>query len=333
MSVLTSLKSFFSSTNQDTVLADYEQNETIPDINQEYVPLNNLSFGSILCWNEDNTEYEISINDPSQFCKEVKIWTGAEDYNSRVKVKRIDSNGNLRSFVIKTNNRIEDKNQTNAIAESIKQNSIMVTTTLHISEIKEEGKCIYLCWDGQHRRGAIKILRDNVDCHSTIKRYFICRIYRNDTCDGIIRKFISINKAVPVPGHIITMLELKLSNYNEPSLEESNNDKIKNTSDLVSLELSRLFSEYCKTSNKPQLPNFNMHNVNQDILNYLKETESYDITPSELIHSINQLNEELCIKYNGMRLNKQLKNRIDKVNSYNTKCYLFIESDNFTNLL
>ena len=306
----------YSNESQSNINLSYEPSFFYKEKNEPY-----FAFGSLIYENEENTKNIVAINDPKIFCKIVKPWTGLSE-----KVKRTDTDGNIRYF---TKNRIEDKEHSKAIAEAIQNNTICATTILSISEIIEDGIPRYLCWDGQHRRSAIKILQDDVNCYPIIKSHFICHIYKNDTKEGIIRKFTEINKSVPVPQAIINMLELELYRTSM-TLDERNNEKIKHVADAVSMDLSKIYYEYCKPSNSPILPNFNMHNINQDIMNYLKEFELYDITAPELLYKITLLNDNLGKKYNSLKLNKQLRNRFDKVKMHKVQCYLFIESDNFT---
>ena len=172
----------------------------------------------------------------------------------------------------------------------------------------------------------------HLKCYPIIKSHFICHIYKNDTKEGIIKKFTEINKSVPVPQEILNMLEHELIRTNMTK-EERNYEKIKHVADAVSMDLSKIYYEYCKPSNSPILPHFNMHNVNQDIMHYLKECELYDVTDHELLYKITLLNKTLGKKYNSVKLNKQLRNRLEKVNTHTVQCYLFIESDNFTTKL
>ena len=298
-------------------LEDSNENKSLDFTHEPY-----LVFGSPIY--QDNTLHMIRIDDPKLFCKNVKIWTG-----SSKPVTRTDSDGNTKRF---TKNRIEDKERSKAIAEAIQNDTISGTSVLSISEVIEDGIPRYLCWDGQHRRGAFKLLQDDIKCYPIIKLHFICHIYKNDTKQGIIKKFTEINKSVPVPQEILNMLELEL-HRNGMSKKERNYENIKHVADAVSMDLSKIYYEYCKPSNSPILPHFNMHNVNQDIMHYLKEYELYDVTAHELLYKITLLNETLGKKYNSMKLNKQLRNRLEKVNMHTVQCYLFIESDNFTTKL
>jgi len=314
-------KVLFGSPDNKTIESSSNlQNNLMDDFLEDTI----YTFGTILYTNENNTEHIVAINNPILFCKIIKPWTGTTE-----KIKMKDNQGNIKWF---SKNRIEDRCRSTAIAESIKHNTIYVTTTLYISEIVENDISKYYCWDGQHRRSAIKQLQYDIDCYSTIKSHFICHIYKNDNKEGIIRKFTEINKSVPVPQAILNMLEIELLRTNMTT-EEINNEKIKHVADAVSMDLSKMYYEYCKPTNSPILPHFNMHNVNQDIMNYLKEFELYDIIAPELLYKITSLNETLGQKYNSIKLNKQLRKRLDKVNTHQVQCYLFIESDNFTTKL
>ena len=104
-------------------------------------------------------------------------------------------------------NRTEDKQRSKEIKHAIINNDNIPVTFLQISIIEKNGIKLYKCWDGQHRRSAIKMLQNNSMVDSTIKNKFKCIVYKNDTSDGIKKKFININKSVPVPSVIIERLE------------------------------------------------------------------------------------------------------------------------------
>ena len=311
-------KILFCSFEQNEI--PFEQNEIHFEQNEIPFYENYCVFGTLLYKND--TEHIVSIDEPKKFCELVKTWTGTQQKEKH------NVDGVARWF---TKNRIEDKARSHLIAESIKNKAIVTTTTLYISELVQNDTLRYLCWDGQHRRGAIKLLQDDIESYDFIKLKYKCHIYKNDTREGIIRKFMEINMSVPVPQTIVDFLETELTRK-FPTMEDTNNERIKQIADTISIELNRIYSEYSRPSNSPMLPNFNMNNVNQDIMNYLKE---YDIiyTAQELLHYIELLNTSLEEKYNSKKLNKQLSKRLERVNSHQKKCYLFIESDNFIPML
>ena len=311
-------------TNQDeTNQYETNQDETNQYETNQYKKTTKYSFGNILYSDEDSDI--VTIENPSLFCKNVKIWNG---YEKVVKIRKTDENGNTKFY---TKNRIEDKNRSKQIALSIMENKYSPTTMIQISElIKEDGEITYYCWDGQHRKGAIKILQDDTLSHPIIKKIFKCIIYRNDTQEGITQKFISINQSISVPQALLdTLKPVPIM-----SEEDINNEKIKNIVDSVVIKIVNQFSEYSKPSQTPNLPHFNMNNLIQDLMVYLKENKLFDITPIDFFQQIMILNSTLGDKYNNMiltkQISKQLKKRLDKLNKHVTKCYLFIESDNFT---
>ena len=197
-------------------------------------------------------------------------------------------------------------------------------------KLKKKHKKKYFCWDGQHRRKAIQILQDEPIYYPVIRRNYIVHIYKNDTEEGIIKKFISINKSVPVPRSLIDMLETKI-NQIEPTTTEHNIER-KMVADSISYKLSNKYSEYCKKSDEPKRPNFNMSNLNGDILSYILENE-IDITSEDLLDKIELLNISMGNKYNNTRQNETIVKRLDIIHKRKMKCYLFVESDNFTDKL
>ena len=102
--------------------------------------------------------------------------------------------------------------------------------------------------------------------------------------------------------------------------------------DSISYKLSNKYSEYCSGANTPIKPNFNMSNLNGDILSYLLENET-DITSDDLLDKIELLNISLGNKYNNTRQNKDIVKRLEKIHKHEMKLYLFVESDNFTDKL
>ena len=126
------------------------------------------------------------------------------------------------------------------------------------------------------------------------------------------------------------MLINKLNQTNT-SVEHIDRKK-KIIADTISFKLSNKYSEYCSQSNTPIKPNFNMSNINGDILSYLLENE-LDITLEDLIEKIELLNISLGNKYNNTRQNKDIQRRLEKIHKREMKLYLFVESDNFTDKL
>ena len=102
--------------------------------------------------------------------------------------------------------------------------------------------------------------------------------------------------------------------------------------DSVAFKLSNKYREYCKDSHSPIKPHFNMNTVNGDILNYLFDNK-LDSSVEDILDKIELLNTSLGDKYNNTRQNKDIIKRISKIQKYTTKCYLFVESDNFTDKL
>jgi hypothetical protein len=205
-------------------------------------------------------------------------------------------------------------------------------TFLQISIIEKNGIKLYKCRDGQHRRSAIKMLQNNSMVDSTIKNKFKCIVYKNDTSDGIKKKFININKSVPVPSVIIERLE------NEIKGETSMNKyekiyKADQIGETIKKYMSETFKEYIRPSDSPQSPYFNKDKLFSIIVNYITENNLYNMNPKDLFDKILVLNHNMGLKYNGMKLSMQMKGRLIRINNYKTKCYLFLEYSDFTNLL
>ena len=297
--------------------SDNIDNDTESDNTTQYTE---HIFGSIISSNKDNTEHTVVINDVVLFCDTIKLWKG--NYKKK-KVKKTDENGNVKWY---RKNRIEDPERTTKIVEDIVNNNNIPATLLSISKIDNE----YYCWDGQHRRAAIIKLINDISCHDIIRSKFLLYIYNNDTEEGIINKFININKSVPVPQPLIEMI---IEDLKSDSPEEVINNKIRGIANDVAVEMSKKFKDYCKTTSEPRLPNFNMHNIVTYVISYLRDNKIYDITGPELFNDILLINSNLEIKYTTQKQIKKIRDRVDKIKLNQVKCYLFVETNDFTNTL
>jgi hypothetical protein len=223
------------------------------------------------------------INNFEEFVKSVKVWE---------------------------KNRTLDKSRVNEIIESIKTNNL-VPGSFHISSINNKLKL----WDGQHRFEALKkCLKLNIskDKLSSLNNFYL---YENDTKHLVRKKFININKSIPVTDL-----------WTSEELEEMEKLKVIESINYIINYLSDNFPSFYKTTKYPNRPNFNRNKLEQILFNYLKNKECV-VSKETFLNKILELNK----KYKkGIHLNLSgLPNTVlTKVQSGGL--YLFASTKDFT---
>lgn len=176
---------------------------------------------------------------------------------------------------------------------------------IYLAEI-EEGGCIkYVCYDGNHRRLAVKGCGETKDAYE--KRVLVHLLLNAD--NNLIKdRFIALNQANPVP-------ELYMCEEDDEIVE-----KVKGVVNDVVRNLVKIFPKHVSTSKKPKRPNFNRDMTVDQLGTFIMEGRLYDLGKEELIKKILELN----IKYmSGYNLPKRVsKNILDKCKS--NRCYLFL---------
>ena len=127
------------------------------------------------------------------------------------------------------------------------------------------------------------------------------------------------------------MTDIELTSEEKLNIAIIKQRHINDISNKVGLKLSQVFKEYCKPTNKPHLPNFNKSILIHNLMTYLTINHIYNISADNLYEIILELNNKLEIYYS--KNNSKTINIIQTINKKSTKLYLFVESDNFTNML
>lgn len=232
---------------------------------------------------------------------------------------------NYRKFVsvVKSwkGNRIISEKRVFEVMKSLVESNNFPHTTLYISEIIKNNDSKYYLWDGQHRFSAIEKCCMMNDDLSFLNNLFTCIVYKNDTKENMRKKFININKAVPVPDFYMDELvkdqrKLKLKELTE------------NTVDRIKAE----FPYNSSTSKRPLKPNFNSDNLSDDIYKYLDENKLEDIDENILWTNIMILND--YYKENLKITSYQTRDRANKTNCFLfCQNYLFLNDINFNDLV
>ena len=193
-------------------------------------------------------------------------------------------------------NRPPDMLRVSEIKEYIKKND-NVDGILYFANILNEG---LVCYEGEHRRQALKSLEKNY-------KIFV-NIVENPHIDYLRNKFISLNKCVPVT-------ELYLNNQSHKCTQNH-------------LELIESITKYyCKkwkthrkTNPNPNRPNFNKEMLKQKIFNisetYIKNNE----TKEQIIDCVDRFNLKIKSNINMINCTRTMINKCNV-----SGCYLFLE--------
>jgi hypothetical protein len=208
------------------------------------------------------------------------------------------SSSNLKGVEMWKYNRPHDQARVEEIKSYIDKTGV-VDGIIYLAEI-EQGGCIkYVCYDGNHRRLALKEMGETKVLVNLLL----------DADDEMIKnKFVALNQANPVP-------ELYMIEGDEEMLE-----KVKSMVNDVVRDLVKMFPKHVSTSKKPKRPNFNRDMVVDQLGTFIMEGKLYDLGRTELAKKLLELN----IKYmSGYNLPKRVsKNILDKCKK--NRCYLFL---------
>lgn len=214
------------------------------------------------------------------------------------------SSSNLKGVEMWRYNRPHDQARVDEIKSYIDKSRV-VDGIIYLAEIERSGCIKYVCYDGNHRRLALKGIDETKGANG--KKVLVHLLL--DANDEMIKeKFVALNQANPVP-------ELYMIEGDEEMLE-----KVKSVVNDVVRDLVKLFPKHVSTSKKPKRPNFNRDMVVDQLGTFIMEGKLYDIGRDELSKKLLELN----IKYmSGYNLPKKVSKKIlEKCKS--NRCYLFL---------
>lgn len=195
-------------------------------------------------------------------------------------------------------NRPHDQARVDEIKSYIDKSGV-VDGIIYLAEIERGGYIKYVCYDGNHRRLALKEMGETKVLVNLLL----------DADDEMIKeKFVALNQANPVP-------ELYMIEGDEEMLE-----KVKSVVNDVVRDLVKMFPKHVSTSKKPKRPNFNRDMIVDQLGTFIMEGKLYDLGRTELAKKLLELN----IKYmSGYNLPKRVSKKIlDKCKK--NRCYLFL---------
>lgn len=168
---------------------------------------------------------------------------------------------------------------------------------------------MYFIIDGMHRYSALcdimqKIVSNSpiIDgCHELQYKTILLNIERNLTIDEIYDRFITINKAVPVP------------------LVYINNQNIREIVLRIVKHFYELYPSLFKTSRNPQKPHTNRDTFTDRVTRFIHDNHLQNNTAEQIIDII--MNYNISIRNN---LPTCTQRQLEKCNS--TGCYLFLDN-------
>lgn len=199
-------------------------------------------------------------------------------------------------------NRPCDDLRVNEIKNYITRNGL-VDGIIYFANLKEEG---FVCYDGNHRREALKKLDKNYK--------IIINVLEEPTPAYLTNKFISLNKCVPVTDLFLEEKPIK-KNVIDEIMEATNH-------------FLALWPNHRKTSPKPRRPNFNRDTLQEKIVEIMefcgfniKEIgENSDILDSSaIIELVSEYNNELKEHITDIKCSETQRTKCITSN-----CFLFI---------
>ena len=192
-------------------------------------------------------------------------------------------------------NRPPDLERVNAISKTI-DNDTYINTTIYIAELINGKKVSFVCYDGNHRREALK---------KYPRKKILVNLLRNAKNEEIVERFTIMNSGCPVP-------ELFL---------EKTDDELKIIIDKLINYFCTEWKKHKSNSKNPRKPNFNRDYIMDILFSFLKGKA---VDYSHLLTKILELNE----KYkNGIHVNlSKFKPNVLKKCRVNN-CFLFLKKD------
>lgn len=233
--------------------------------------MDNIVFGKTLHYYDDKDE-QIFLSKSKQIVDNVSMW----HYNRPL-----------------------DENHINEIADYI-EDSGSIDGMIYIAElVKDDNIRQHVCYDGNHRLKALKILSNDYD--------IIVNVMWNATEKDIISKYQSLNKSNPIS-------ELYYDPINE------NMTKIKDTIQSTVLYFVNAYPKMLSTSNNPRKPNFNRDKLSDKLLNVIRNQNRFDIEASFLLNKLIELNDHYMEnKHLFIDINEKVIKKCEKYD-----CYLFM---------
>lgn len=150
-------------------------------------------------------------------------------------------------------NRPCDEVRIKEIRENIKMNN-RVDGIFYIAQLISESGINYVCYDGNHRRNALK----NIENEYPI----LVNILFWGNNNRIVKKFVALNKACPVP-------EIYIKGKNRK------NEQLKLTIESVIKEIVKVYPKNQSPSKNPQRPNYNRDNLADKLYLYFRDNKIY----------------------------------------------------------
>lgn len=204
-------------------------------------------------------------------------------------------------------NRPPDKQRIKEIKNIISNNGFF-DNRIYLAEIKTDTSIHYYCYDGNHRREAIKELcEENSLLEVQTIPEVVISIIQNASEEEVKENFKNLNKGCPVP---------------ELYTENLSNEEIKNNVEYIVNKIITKFKNHKSSSKHARRPNFNKDTLTQNIFEKIKDK---NIDKDEFYESILKLNKKYSLGVHLDLTKFQNKKYFKKCQENN--CYLFLKKD------
>lgn len=215
----------------------------------------------------NNGESDLYLSDSFKIVEKSKIWSK----NRHPDIKRVEK---IKDYILEKN---------------------IVDGIIYLAETKEG----LICYDGNHRREALKMIDKNFKV--------LVNILKNPSDNFLEDKFLCLNKCVPITNLIFnkgtTRVEIQ---------------KIKKVCDYF----IEIWKEHRKASSRPRKPNFNQNSLEEKIV---KIIEFYNqnikkVSFENIKKYVYDYNNSIKNKLDSFKISQNIKDKCLKNN-----CFLFIE--------
>ena len=224
--------------------------------------------------------------------------TPIHSYSSNEKLYLLDAKTLYNHTESWRHNRPASQKRVAEIEETI-QNGTYVDNIIYLAEIIDENKKRSLvCYDGNHRREALR--------NSNGQRVLVNIIF-NSSDEEIKQRFIILNQSNPVPELYTT---------------ETDNTELRSIIEDCVERLMIRFPKNVSASRNPRKPNFNRDKLTDELFEFVRDKHVVSLSGESLYNSTMKLNS-VYESGKHISLDKISKSIVKKVKM--TGCYLFLK--------
>lgn len=224
--------------------------------------------------------------------------TPIHSYSSNEKLYLLDAKALYNHTEIWRHNRPASQKRVAEIEETL-QNGTYVDNIIYLAEIIDENKKRSLvCYDGNHRREALR---------NSSGQQVLVNIVFNSSDEEIKQRFIILNQSNPVPELYTT---------------ETDNTELRGIIEDCVGRLMVRFPKNVSGSRNPRKPNFNRDKLMDELYEFVRDRNVVSLSGESLYNSLMGLNS-VYESGKHISMDKLSKSVVKKVGS--TGCYLFLK--------